>query len=91
MATYFADLTINFISQLLESGFGYMACLGHLGINRRTADNGQCLPSAFFFLSVVDLQCCVSFKCKGKRLSYTHTQFFNSFLNSLLVKIITEY
>lgn len=49
MATYFADLTINFISELLESGFGYMTCFGHLGINKQTADNGKCLLSAAFF------------------------------------------
>ena len=69
MATYFADLTINFISELLESGFGYMTCFGHLGINKQTADNGKCLLSAaffFFFLSVVDLQCCGSFGCAEK-------------------------
>ena len=34
MATYFADLTIKFISPLLESGFGYMTCFGRLGINK---------------------------------------------------------
>lgn len=52
MATYFADLTINFISELLESGFGYMTGFGHLGINKRTADNGKCLPSAAFFFFI---------------------------------------
>ena len=49
---YFADLTINFISELLESGFGYMTGFGHLGINKRTADNGKCLPSAAFFFFI---------------------------------------
>ena len=73
MATYFADITINFISQLLEPGFGYTTCLGHLGINKQTVDNGKVLTLCcffsfffFFFLSVVDLKRYVSFKCTGR-------------------------
>ena len=41
-----------------------------------------------FYWSIVDLQCCVSFRYIAKGLSYTH---IHSFSDSFLTKVTTEY
>ena len=43
-----------------------------------------------FYWSIVDLQCCVSFRCTGKWISYTYTYIY-SFLDSFSIQAITEY
>ena len=59
-----------------------------------------CFPSSYttaspqsyflnFYWSIVDLQCCVSFRCTAKWISYTYT-YSHSFLDSFPIQIITE-
>ena len=48
------------------------------------------LLKKFFYWSVVDLQCCVSFRCTAKWISYTYT-YIHSFLGSFPIYVITEY
>ena len=43
-----------------------------------------------FYWSIVDLQCCVSFWCTAKWISYTYT-YIHSFLRSFPIQAITEY
>ena len=48
------------------------------------------LPLKKNYWNLVDLQCCVSFKCIVKSISYTHT-YIHSFLDSFPIKVISEY
>ena len=43
-----------------------------------------------FYWNTVDLQCCVSFRCTAKWISYTYT-YIHSFLDSFPIEAITEY
>ena len=43
-----------------------------------------------FYWDIVDLQCCVSFRCTAKWISYTYT-YIHSFLDSFPIEAITEY
>ena len=47
-------------------------------------------PSFNFYWSLVDLQCCISFRCTAKWISYTYT-YIHSFLDSFPIQVITEY
>ena len=44
----------------------------------------------YFYQSIVDLQCCVSFECTAKYISYTYTYIY-SFLEYFPIYIITDY
>ena len=43
-----------------------------------------------FYWSIVDLQCCVSFRCTAKWIIYTYA-YIHSFLDSFPIEAITEY
>ena len=43
-----------------------------------------------FYWSIVDLPCCVSFRCTAKWISYTY-RYIHSFLDSIPIMVITEY
>ena len=52
-------------------------------------------PLSLFFLinfywSIVDLQCCVSFSCTAKWISYTYT-YIHCFLDAFPIQVITGY
>ena len=59
---------------------------------------GPCLGSprpffhfyVMFYVGIVHLHCCLSFRCIAKSIFYTHT-YIHSFLDSFPIQIITEF
>ena len=47
-----------------------------------------CFNFLNFYWSIFDLQCCVSFRCRAKWISY---KYIHSFLDSFPIKVIIEY
>ena len=56
----------------------------------RREEKGQSHWLSYFFKSIVDLQCCVNFRCTEKWISYTDTHI-HSFLDSFPIQAIAEY
>ena len=81
-----------FLKKSNSNGFVYLLVWSRIPSNNSCVKQSLGVLFSFFnfYWSIVDLQCCVSFRCTAKWVTYTNT-YIHSFLDSFPISVITEY